>query len=585
MNISKIRKTEKNTISVYINDFFSEEYAAEFLFGEDFSDELISFIHRRYPKFKKGIIKIIAGTVTVSVIQFSGNAARVSSSLGSYTTQAEVQKRFAMSYIYFGTPQQQLAALSAAADDLTTVSPLYFELTENGNLSLTSQCSTDFTNAAHDVGIAVTPFLSNHWDRSRGAAALSNADTLAAQLTEAAELYNLDGINIDIENLTHEHRAEYTAFIKKLRDALPSEKTISVAVAPNPYGWATGWQASYDYAELAKVCDYLIIMAYDEHYSGSSPGAVASIQFTEKSVTYALKTVPAEKIVLAIPFYGRYWKNGTGGYGISLADVNRLVSSYESSTGYDSLSKTPYATVTVKSGDEKPTVGGRRLDPGTYTIYYENDISIREKLMLIGKYNLKGSGSWSLGQETPDVWNYYTKWANGMYCADIAESWAREEIMDALLSGDMKGVGGEYFEPDRGITRAEFVTLILRKLNIDIDEALPNKFTDTAAHWAKNEIATAEKHGIVFGSGNRKFLPDKTVTRREACSILRRALNLEYGGSRPQYSDVSPGNTFYEDIAAAAEYGLFKGFPDGSFKPGNGITRAEAAAVIGRIKP
>lgn len=77
-----------------------------------------------------------------------------------------------------------------------------------------------------------------------------------------------------------------------------------------PKGWNTGWHGSYDYSALSKYADYLMIMAYDEHYQGSPAGPVAGMEFVEESIKYALKHVPKEKIVLGVPFFGRVWGPG-----------------------------------------------------------------------------------------------------------------------------------------------------------------------------------------------------------------------------------------------------------------------------------
>lgn len=81
----------------------------------------------------------------------------------------------------------------------------------------------------------------------------------------------LDGVNVDIENVTEKQRTQYTELVRRLRESLPSDKEVSVAVAANPSGWNTGWHGSYDYAELGKYADHLFIMAYDEHYQGGAP--------------------------------------------------------------------------------------------------------------------------------------------------------------------------------------------------------------------------------------------------------------------------------------------------------------------------
>ena len=68
---------------------------------------------------------------------------------------------------------------------------------------------------------------------------------------------------------------------------------------------------------------------------------------------------------------------------------------------------------------------GNKLEPGDYTVWFENEQSLKEKLKLVGKYNLKGTGSWSLNQETDDTWDYYSLWADGFYFTDMQKHWAQ----------------------------------------------------------------------------------------------------------------------------------------------------------------
>ena len=144
-------------------------------------------------------------------------------------------------------------------------------------------------------------------------------------------------MNVDIENVTDIERDMYTDFVRLLREKLPAGKTLAVAVAVNPWDLKRGWQASYDYKELAKNSDYLMLMAYDESYAGGPAGPVASYSFVEKSIQKALTEVPKEKLVLGIPFYGRYWKNGAvkGGYGLSNTDVEMLLDKYKGKVTFD----------------------------------------------------------------------------------------------------------------------------------------------------------------------------------------------------------------------------------------------------------
>lgn len=188
--------------------------------------------------------------------------------------------------------------------------------------------------------------------------AINNKTSLVAQIVSAVSQYGFDGINIDIENLTHDDRNQYTSFIEDLRESMPRDKTVSIAVAANPYGVYYGWAGSYDYQALGELCDWIMVMAYDEHYYGSKPGPVASSEFTENSLKYALKLIPANKLLLGVPFYGRYWKEGAakGGSGITCYDAESLVNKYKSTVSYDSSTQTAKAVVTIGVNDPKPII-------------------------------------------------------------------------------------------------------------------------------------------------------------------------------------------------------------------------------------
>ncbi len=318
-----------------------------------------------------------------------------------------------LTYLYGGTTVSYLKLINATKDSLKTVSPDYFDVNADGNLLITPSDKIDkaFIDEMHNRGIAVVPFISNHWDRTLGNTALKNREALSTQIVQMIERYNLDGINIDIENVNEQYRTDYTEFTRLLREKLPKDKIVSVAVAANPKGWNVGWHGSYDYNALSKYSDYLMIMAYDESYHGGPAGPVSSSSFFEGSIKYALNQgVPADKVVVGIPFFGRYWKSGdtVGGIGISDNDVKYLLANYQSTYRYDDVSQSANATVYIKPEDPKPKVwGGRILTEGTYNIWYDDEKAIKYKLNVADAYNLNGVGSWALGQEDPATWDFY----------------------------------------------------------------------------------------------------------------------------------------------------------------------------------
>ncbi|KXG77466.1 S-layer homology domain-containing protein [Thermotalea metallivorans] len=492
-----------------------------------------------------------------------------------------------MSYLYFGNKSTYKVHVDRTRNSLQEVSPSYFDIDEGGNLKLTPAVDPYFVKEMHQRGIKVIPFLSNHWNREAGRLALHNRETLAADIAEAISRYDLDGVNVDIENVTEADREAYTEFVKILREKLPSNKSVSVAVAANPRGFTKGWQAAYDYGELAKYSDYLMVMAYDESYAGGPAGPVASINFVEKSIQYALERVPREKIVLGIPFFGRYWKDGEtyGGYGISLNMVESLVEKYNGQITFHETVQSPVARITVKPEDPKVYVSGRELAPGTYTIWYENEASIKAKLRLVQKYNLKGTGSWSLGQEPENTWHYYSLWLNGKYFSDIQGHWAQEDILAVENKGWMRGVSSTLFSPNRSLTRAQAASTFVRALGLQQTENGGSFLDVPDHHWAKKDIETAKQYGLIQGIGNGRFAPDEPVTREQMAAMLDKIipeLNLSPWDAG-RFPDVPENSWSYGFIMKMTQNHIFSGYPDGTFRPKEAITRAQMASLINRI--
>ncbi|UJW57978.1 hypothetical protein HXZ66_11450 [Bacillus sp. A116_S68] len=358
-------------------------------------------------KMRFAIIFVILLLLLSSTATFAGNG----------------HERFNMSYLYFGSPDNYVQLVDRTNNSLNMVSPNYFDVNQEGNLVFTDKFRESFVADMHSRGIKVVPFLANHWDRTAGENAFKNRHALSTEVAEYVETYNLDGINVDIEGVGHAYRDEHTDFIRLLREKIPAHKEVSVAVAANPNGWTTGWHGNYDYTELAKHADYLMIMAYDEHWQGSTPGPVASYSFVERSIQYALnQQVPKEKVVIGIPFYGRIWKtdgerNADGflinGRGISHNQIQTVVNHYNGDIIFDEASQTPKAVFTVTDNDPIISAEGVRLTAGDYVIWFDNEQSFKKKLELINLYDIKGTGSWALMREDPHMWDYYKTYLNG----------------------------------------------------------------------------------------------------------------------------------------------------------------------------
>lgn len=515
---------------------------------------------------------------------------------------------YTMTYMYGGTTTTYKNYAQRAAGIINAVSPDYFDLVEGGALSC-PKLSHDFVDTMHQQGISVIPLISNHWDKANGVATLENTEAITDQIAAKVIEYNIDGVNVDIQNVNHLYKDAYTNFVKRMRDKLPG-RSISVAVAANPNGWTTGWHGSYDYEKLAQNSDFLMIMAYDESWYGSSPGPVASYSFLKRSIDYALKYTTADKVVAGIPLYGRYWKAGAaiGGNALTQKDVESLLQSYNSTKQYISDTNVQSAKVSVVIGqdDTKPTLwGGRTLDAGEYEIWYDDAQSVRTKLELSREYGLRGTGTWAIGQEHESVWETYADFlavspppsptpiqpSPGLPTSpesvfgDTSNHWAKTSIDNVALKGWIKGKENGMFEPDAYLTRAEGAVVIVRSADVPTSP-YSNDFLDTGTHWARQYIADLRYYGIVQGDDNNMFYPDNLITREEFAVMIDRVFNLTatVDFSNNPYTDVNHDlNPWsYEAIIKLSENGILFGYED-KFRPKNVITRAEMAAIMDRI--
>ena len=148
----------------------------------------------------------------------------------------------------------------------------------------------------------------------------------------------------------------------------------------------------------------------------------------------------------------------------------------------------------------------------------------------------------------------------------------------------LKGYPDGGFAPGKNMSRAEVTTMFARLLTeqMEANKSYPASFSDvTSAHWAANYIGYMEQFGIVRGYSDGTFRPNAPITRAEFAAICCRFEKLTSG--TVTFSDVPASHWAAKSIAYAATRGWVTGYADGTFKPGNNITRAEVAAVTCRL--
>ncbi|CAM4492933.1 glycosyl hydrolase family 18 protein [Paenibacillus phoenicis] len=194
---------------------------------------------------------------------------------------------------------------------VNVVSPTWFSLVD-GKGNVQSKADSAYVKWAHGQGMQVWGLFNNSFDPDLTSKALSSFEnrlTTILQMLHYAKLYDLDGINIDYENVYTKDGENLTQFMRELRP-LAEEQGLIVSIDVTPKSNSEMWSAFLDRRALAQAVDYLVLMAYDEHWAASPvAGSVASLPWVRSSVTRILEEddVPPSKLILGIPLYTRVW--------------------------------------------------------------------------------------------------------------------------------------------------------------------------------------------------------------------------------------------------------------------------------------
>ena len=164
---------------------------------------------------------------------------------------------------------------------------------------------------------------------------------------------------------------------------------------------------------------------------------------------------------------------------------------------------------------------------------------------------------------------------------DINEHWAEKEIETLKSLGVMNGYNG-YSNPDSQITRGEFTALIARAFEIK-EENISKSFLDVDKnHIFYDVINAAASKGIIGGFPDGTFRPDDKITREQIMLIVSRITDntSDTSNKSVSFKDITKSYEYSKELSKVFTDGIILGYPDGTFKPYNNTTRAEAAKII-----
>jgi spore germination protein YaaH len=283
------------------------------------------------------------------------------------------------------------------------VSPTWISL-KNSSGELKNNISEEYIEWARNRGYKIWVLFSNSFDPDLTHEFLNNSlarEKVIEDLLRMIKENDMDGVNIDFENVYLKDKEKLVQFVRELTPVF-HENGLVVSMDVTVKGGSENWSLFYDRKALGEVVDYMAVMTYDEHWA-SSPvsGSVASLDWVERGIKGVLEEVPAEKLLLGIPFYTRVWIETPSTKEVNKMDVRSKAITME--TVNEILKKKNI----TKLWDEK---SGQYYvvyieDNKLHKIWVEDSKSIRLKAQLVNKYGLAGVATWRRGFETDDIWD------------------------------------------------------------------------------------------------------------------------------------------------------------------------------------
>lgn len=297
----------------------------------------------------------------------------------------------------------QFAEDTADVTGVNVISPTWYFLADSEG-EITSFADADYVKSAHKKNMQVWALISNFSadvDSTTLLASRAARQKVQNYLIGQAKEIGFDGINIDFEGIAQEAGCDYVQFIRELSILCRKNGIILSVDVPVPMDFSK----YYNREELGNVCDYVIMMGYDEHYAGSDiVGSVASMDFEETGIQNMLTEVSKDKLISAIPFYTRLW------YTETLADGTANVTSEAySMDNIEALLTEKGVTATYDESTGQQYAEWTDSDGKFCQVWLEDENSIAARAALVSKYELSGIAEWVLGREQSWVWDVISK--------------------------------------------------------------------------------------------------------------------------------------------------------------------------------
>ncbi|MBO4288554.1 MAG: hypothetical protein J5865_00445 [Lachnospiraceae bacterium] len=300
--------------------------------------------------------------------------------------------------VFGETGIDDIEQLLEGTDSLNVVAPTWFSVSSSMG-DIESRADSDYVRIVHEHGLQVWGLVENFnastkLDYGQLFGRTSIRTKLVNNIVNEAVRFGLDGVNLDFEGLPSDAGDGYLQFIKELAISCHENDLFFSIDNYVP----SAWTQHYHRAEQAKIVDYFVLMAYDEHYAGSDAGSTASLPFIKKGIEDTIAAgVPAKMILVGMPFYSRIWRGEDAAVSsetMNMAAMHDAKKQYRDFMVWDEESGQNYIEIEIEGVLNR--------------IWVEDVSSIEAKLDLIFDHRVAGIACWKLGMEIPEAWEAIT---------------------------------------------------------------------------------------------------------------------------------------------------------------------------------
>lgn len=310
------------------------------------------------------------------------------SSIDEYFATLPLEKLEVKFFGWVTPDEESISSFLRNAGKFTWVSPTGSIVDANGKF--VPWVDDRVIEASRMSNVSIVPLVANKdFDRSLAHKILTDPEVRELTITAIVDFvveHNFSGINIDYENIPPEDREALNSYMRELSSRLHSHgKIVTIDVSGKTWDDPSGWGGAWDYTTLGEVCDYVCIMCYDYHWSGSEAGPIGPLGWMKEVITYALSTIPREKIVIGIPFYGYRWL-GRRGVGLTFKQAVETAKKFNAKVLFSEEDAEYYYSY------------------DSYKVWFQGAKSVEMKVSTILSYGIDKIAAWRIGQEDPRVW-------------------------------------------------------------------------------------------------------------------------------------------------------------------------------------